>query len=106
MEVSIGSTRTEMRGENVKGCIELLAVCCILFRMGTPPSVIVRVTLSLSVQLSVAALNDLGYTVESYDDFPGIYYENKGVAVLYSMAWRTIEYVYLSKLDNETFALR
>lgn len=36
---------------------------------------------------------------------PGIYYENKGPALLYSMAWRIIVYVYLSKLDNETLAL-
>jgi hypothetical protein len=74
--------------------------------MGNQPLVIVRVILSLSVLLRVAALNDLGYTVERYDESLGIYYENKGAAVLYSMAWRTIVYVDLSKFDNKTLALR
>jgi hypothetical protein len=54
----------------------------------------------------VAALNKLGYTVERYDESPGIYYENKGVAILYNMAWRTIVYEDLGQHDNETLALR
>jgi hypothetical protein len=62
--------------------------------------VIVRVILSLSALLSVAALNELGYTVERYDESPGVYYFNKGVDVLYNMARRTVVYVDLSKLDN------
>lgn len=53
-------------GENVEGCLELLAVCCLLFRMGTRTLVIVRVIISLSVLLSVTALNELGYVVERY----------------------------------------
>jgi hypothetical protein len=38
--------------------------------------------ISLSALLNVARLNDLGYSIEKYDESPGIYYENKGVAVL------------------------
>jgi hypothetical protein len=60
----------------------------------------------LSVLLSVAAFSDLGYTVERYNESPGIYYENKGTAVLYNVAWRTTVYVDLNKLDNETLTLR
>jgi hypothetical protein len=52
----------------------------------------------------VAALNDLGCTVERYDESPGMYYENNGAAVLYSVAWRTIVYVDLRKVGNETLA--
>jgi hypothetical protein len=51
----------------INGCIDLLAVCCLFSGMGTQPLVIVRVIVSLSV-LSEAALNNLGYTVERYDE--------------------------------------
>jgi hypothetical protein len=68
--------------------------------------VIVKVILSLSALLSVAALNELGHTVERCDESLGIYYEDKCVAVLYNTAWTTIVYLDLSKLDNETLALR
>ena len=34
--------------------------------------------MSLSNFLTVAALNDLGYSIENCDESPGIYYENKG----------------------------
>jgi hypothetical protein len=64
----------ELEGErkNVDRCVELLAVCYLLFRMETQPLVVVKVILALSVLLSVAAVNDWGYTMERYDDSPGI----------------------------------
>ena len=37
-----------------------------------------KVIMSLSTFLTVAALNDLGYSIENCDESPGIYYENKG----------------------------
>jgi hypothetical protein len=74
--------------------------------MGSKSLVIVRAILTLQALLSAAALNELGYTVERYDESPGLYYENKGVAVLYNTEWRTIVYMDLSKFDNETLALR
>jgi len=43
---------------------------------------IVNLIISLSALLNVAALNDLGYSVERYDESLGVYYENKGVAVV------------------------
>jgi hypothetical protein len=65
----------------------------------------VKAIISLSALLSVTALNDLGYSIEKYES-PGVYYENKGVAVLYNIAWRTVVYVNLNKIDNETLVLR
>jgi hypothetical protein len=56
--------------------------------------------------LNVAALNDLGYSIEKYDESPGIYFESKCISILYSAVWRNIAYVNLNKIDNETLALR
>ena len=67
---------------------------------------ITSVVISLSALLNVAALNDLGYSIEKYDESPGVYYESKGTAVLYNVAWRTIVYVDLTKIDNETMILK
>ena len=67
---------------------------------------IVKPIISLSTLLTVAALNDLGYSEEKYDESPGIYYGNRGVAVLYNNAWRTVVYGNLNRIDNETMVLR
>jgi len=72
------------------------------FRMGVLPFAVVKVIISLSTLLTVAAVNDFGYSVEKYDESPGIYYENIGVAVLYTIAWRTVVYVNLNRIANET----
>ena len=48
---------------------------------------IVSVVVSLSALFGVAALNNLCYSIEKYDDSPGIYYENKGLAVLYNIEY-------------------
>ena len=76
------------------------------FRMGTLHLAIVKVIISLSTLLTVAALNDLGYFIEKHDESPGIYYENRGVAVLYNNAWRIVVCVNLNRIDNETMVLR
>ena len=76
------------------------------FRMGVLPFAVVKVIISLSTVLTVAAVNDFGYSVEKYDESPGICYENTGVAVLYNNAWRTFVYVNLNIIANETVALR
>jgi hypothetical protein len=67
---------------------------------------VVSILLSLSAYLSAAVLNELGYSLEKYDESPGVYYENKGVANLYSVEWRPIVYVELGKINNEVIALR
>jgi hypothetical protein len=56
--------------------------------------------------LNAETLKEVGYSIEKYDESPGLYYENKGIAVLYNMVWKTIVYVNLNKLDNETMVLR
>jgi hypothetical protein len=76
------------------------------FRMGVLPLAVVKVIIWLSTLLTVAAVNDLGYSVEKYDESPGIYYENRGVTVLYNNAWRTVVYVNLNRIANENVVLR
>jgi hypothetical protein len=56
--------------------------------------------------LNAETLMEVGYSIEKYDESPGLYYENKGVVVLYNMVWKTIVYVNLNKLDNETMVLQ
>jgi len=68
--------------------------------MGILHLAIVNMIISLSTLLSVTALHELGYSVEKYDESPGIYYENKGVAVLHNIAWRTVVYANLGKIDS------
>jgi hypothetical protein len=62
--------------------------------------------LSLTLLANVASLSDLGYSIERYDESPAVYYENKGVANLYIVEWKTIAYVKLNGIENETLALR
>ena len=85
---------------------EKTAYFCFIFRMGIPPMAVVSTIISLSTLISVAALNNLGYSIERYDESPGIYYENKGVSVLYNVEWRTVVYVNLNKINNQTLTLR
>jgi len=47
----------------------------------------------LWVQESAPMNDDVGYSVEKYDESPGIYYESKGQANLYNTEWRTIVYM-------------
>jgi hypothetical protein len=67
---------------------------------------VVNILLSLSAYLSDAVLSELGYSLQRYDESPGVYYESKGVANLYSAEWRTIVYVDLGKINKEIIALR
>jgi hypothetical protein len=68
-----------------------MCIITVLFRMRIQHwgilSAIAVVTL-----LKVAALSDVDYSIEKYDESPGLYYENKGVAVLYNAVWKTIVY--------------
>jgi len=65
---------------------------------------IVNVIISASI-VKCGSVKCFGLFIERYDESPVIYYENKGVTVLYNIA-RTIAYVNLNKLDNETLVLR
>jgi hypothetical protein len=60
----------------------------------------------VSVLVKDAMQNELGYSLERYDESPGVYYESKGVANLYNVEWKTIIYVNLDKIHEEVLALR
>jgi hypothetical protein len=70
------------------------------------PWATITMVVFLSTLTNAASLNSLGYTTEKYDETPGIYYENKGVAVLYNIAWKNIAHVNLNKTGNETATVR
>jgi hypothetical protein len=55
---------------------------------------------------STAVQNELGYSLETYDESPGVYYDNKGVANLYNVEWKPIVHVNLDKIHNRALALR
>jgi hypothetical protein len=44
--------------------------------------------------------------VESYDELPGIYFENKGQATLYNVEWKTIMYVKFEVNDKSNEYIR
>jgi len=46
----------------------------------------------LYIQSLIFSAEDLGSAVESCDESLGIYFEKKGQASLYNMAWKTIMY--------------
>jgi hypothetical protein len=54
------------------------------------------------IEDSDATLGELGYTMEKYDESPGIYYENKPQVNLYNTDWKTVVYVNLGKLCNQS----
>jgi len=45
----------------------------------------------VTIQSSIFIADDSGYAVENYDESPGIYFENKGPASLYSAEWKTVK---------------
>jgi hypothetical protein len=89
-----------MRGKKV------FCFICSDFQMGTRLFRVMNLLLSLTILVSVASLYDLGYSIEKYDESPGVYYENKGMANLYNVEWKSIVYVKLNGVSNETLALR
>jgi hypothetical protein len=48
---------------------------------------------------------DFGYSVEKFEESPGLYYVDKGIVNLYSTTWKTIVYVDLNAKDLEVDAL-
>lgn len=64
------------------------------------------VTVALAAAVVVTALSSSEYSIDSYDQSPGIYYESKGTAVLYNAVWKIIVFVNLNDVDKETMALK
>jgi len=58
------------------------------------------------LMVGVNSLSDLGYSLEWYDESPGVYYENKGVAALYNVEWKTVVYIHVICQYNNTSNLR
>jgi hypothetical protein len=54
------------------------------------------------MQDSTANLNELGYTLEQYDESLGIYYENKGQITLYNTEWSVVVYVNLEGINKQS----
>jgi hypothetical protein len=52
-----------------------------------------------------AANGDSGYTMEVYQESPGVYFEHLGHVTLSHTSWTLVLYVPLYSIDNETFNL-
>jgi hypothetical protein len=48
---------------------------------------------------------DWGYRVEKFEEYPGLYYLDKGIVNLYTTMWKTIVYIDLNAEDLEVDAL-
>jgi hypothetical protein len=53
-------------------------------------------------QETKASTEELGYSIEKYDESPGIYYENLGEVTLFNTEWKTVVYVNLKDTDQES----
>jgi hypothetical protein len=49
-----------------------------------------------------SSTNELGYTVDTYDESPEVYYEHFAEATLYNTQWKTVVYVNLKQTDSES----
>ncbi|KDR16722.1 hypothetical protein L798_09562 [Zootermopsis nevadensis] len=54
------------------------------------------------LQESKSSTHELGYSVDRYDESPGVYYEHLGEATFYNTEWKTVVYVNLKQTDSET----
>ena len=60
----------------------------------------------MSFKTSLASnLHALGYTLETYDKSPGLYFESLDQATLYTTEWKTIVYVPVRPTANQTAAI-
>ena len=48
---------------------------------------------------SIASAKEIDFSIEKIEDSPGLYYEHKGEAQLYSSEWKVVTYVNLSDID-------
>jgi hypothetical protein len=60
------------------------------------------VTLLLWLGSVEGTASTLGYTLENYDQSPGIYYENKGQVNLYNTEWQVVVYVDLKRISSQS----
>jgi hypothetical protein len=62
----------------------------------------VGIMLYLPIYEMKSSAEGLGYSVDKYDESPGLYYELLGEAMLYNTEWKTVVYVNLRQTDSET----
>lgn len=85
--------------------IQLVKECLSLFRKKVVRFSILLLWL-MWAQESATIISELGYSVEKYDESPGIYYGNKGQANLYNTEWKTVVvYVNIRKMNNQSNSL-
>jgi len=48
----------------------------------------------------------LDYSLEEYNESPGVYYEDNGKETLYSVEWQTMVYMHVKGPDNNMSNLR
>jgi hypothetical protein len=56
----------------------------------------------LLISQTKSSAEGLGYSIEKYDESPGLYYELLGEANLYNTEWKTVVYVNLKQTEGET----
>jgi hypothetical protein len=54
------------------------------------------------IQETESSTGGLGYTIDKYDESPGVYYEHLGEATLYNTEWKTVVYVNLKQTESDT----
>jgi hypothetical protein len=54
------------------------------------------------IQDSAPTLDEMGYTLEKYDESPGIYYENKGQVKLYNTERKVVVYLNLKRIREHS----
>ena len=63
------------------------------------------ITWALGLVWVMESTGDWGYSVERFEESPGLYYVDKGIVNLYTTVWKTIIYVDLNAEDLEVDAL-
>ncbi|XP_023715320.1 uncharacterized protein LOC111868676 [Cryptotermes secundus] len=57
---------------------------------------------SWGIRETNASTEDLGYSVDRYDESPGIYYENLGEVNLFNAEWKTVVYLDVKDMDQKS----
>ena len=60
---------------------------------------------ALGLLWMMESTGEWGYSVEQFEESPGLYYVDKGIVNLYTTVWKTIVYVDLNAEDLEVDAL-
>jgi hypothetical protein len=56
----------------------------------------------IGYQKTTASTEEVGYSIDKYEESPGIYYENLGEVILFNTEWKTVVYLSLKNMDQES----